>query len=90
MILAALFSGKYFIVDSNILRMLRRLNVISMDADIYEARREPKPYIRSDRRIFLHVALVSLGQRVCRVKNPICDKRPLNGDAHTLGEGAWL
>jgi endonuclease III len=38
MILAALFGSKYFTVDSNILRVLRRLDVISMDADIYEAR----------------------------------------------------
>jgi endonuclease-3 len=79
MILAALFGGKYFIVDSNILRVLRRLDVISMDADIYEARRELEPYIQPDRRIFLHVALVSLGQRVCRAKHPFCDKCPLNG-----------
>jgi endonuclease III len=78
MILVALFGGKYFIVDGNILRVLRRLNIISMDADIYEARRELEPYIEPDHRVFLHAALVSLGQRVCKVKHPLCDKCPLN------------
>jgi endonuclease III-like uncharacterized protein len=38
MILVALFGAEYFIVDSNILRVLKRLHIISEDADIYKAR----------------------------------------------------
>jgi endonuclease-3 len=78
MILVALFSAKYFIVDSNILRVLKRLNIISGDADIYKARRELEPYIRPEHRIFLHTSLVSLGQRICKAKRPLCCKCPLN------------
>ncbi|MCC6005961.1 MAG: hypothetical protein LM590_16605 [Thermofilum sp.] len=78
MILVALFGAEYFIVDSNILRVLKRLNIISGDADIYKARRELEPYIRPEHRIFLHTSLLSLGQRICKAKRPLCGKCPLN------------
>jgi endonuclease-3 len=78
MILVALFGAEYFIVDSNILRVLKRLHIISGDADIYKARRELEPYIQPEHRIFLHTSLLSLGQRICKAKRPLCGKCPLN------------
>ena len=78
MILVALFGSKYFIVDCNILRVLRRLGIIPTNIDIYRARKELEPFIPSEHRVFLHTSLVSLGQKICRPRNPVCTACPLN------------
>ena len=78
MILVALFNEKYFIVDSNILRVLKRLGLVPIDSNIYKAREIVEPLIPLKHRVFLHTALVSLGQRICKPSKPSCRICPLH------------
>jgi len=78
MILVALFDRKYLIVDANILRVMKRLKIIPADVNIYKARQILEPWVPLNQRVFLHTALVSLGQRICKPRNPNCSVCPLN------------
>ena len=76
MILVALFGEKYFIVDSNILRVLKRLKVVPQNANIYKAREIIESLIPKNERVFLHLALLHLGRTICKPK-PKCEVCPL-------------
>jgi len=75
MILVALFGEKYFIVNSNILRVLKRLKVVPQNADIYKAQEIIEPLIPKNERVFLHLALLHLGRTICKPK-PKCEVCP--------------
>ncbi len=73
-ILMALYKFQVFPVDVHILRIMKRLGIVSKKDDIYSARRKVEPLIPPRDRAYLHAALVSYGQRICRSKFPICSR----------------
>jgi endonuclease-3 len=76
-ILAALFGEDVFVVDTHILRIARRLELVSPGTSIYEARRLIEPLIPRGKRLRLHLALIKLGREICRPRKPRCNECPL-------------
>ncbi len=75
MILVALFHQQYFVVDTHILRIMKRVGILEPSVkSLYEARMQLEPYIPKNFRTEIHMKLVILGQTVCKPRSPDCSK----------------
>jgi endonuclease-3 len=74
-----LFSLKMpvFPVDTHILRIGKRLGLLSARASAEKAQEALTPLIAPAHRYATHVLLVEHGRRTCRARNPRCDWCPL-------------
>lgn len=71
--LMALFKQQVFPVDVHILRIFKRLGIVSIQDDIYIAKNKVEKFIPTNDRAYFHAALVSYGQTICRANNPQCN-----------------
>ena len=70
-----------FVIDTHILRVLRRFGMVRPTAatlDAYEAVMQNAPGWSAARLVELHVVMKRLGQTLCLWERPVCDACPLN------------
>lgn len=83
---ASTLARPVMIVDTHVLRVLRRLGFVSSKAD-YQAASEAvtgaAPRWSGDDFLAFHIALKRMGQQVCRWDVPKCGMCPLAGDCPT-------
>ncbi len=66
-----------FPVDTHILRVTKRLGLVSPKADLAKAALSLEPHVADGDHGPLHLNLIRLGRTVCRPRNPLCPECPL-------------
>jgi endonuclease III len=66
-----------FPVDTHILRVTRRLGLVSASATLAQAALLLEPHIPPGEHVALHLNLIRLGRELCRPRNPSCPECPL-------------
>lgn len=63
---------KTFPVDTHILRLAKRLGLISLKETAQTAHNSMKALIPPDRRYSAHVNMITFGRHICKARNPAC------------------
>ncbi len=66
-----------FPVDTHILRVTKRLELVPAAATLAKAALSLEPHVAAGDHVPLHLNLIRLGREVCRPRNPLCASCPL-------------
>jgi endonuclease-3 len=71
------FGKAAFPVDTHILRVARRLEIIPPSSDLSRAALHLESHVAAGEQMPLHMNLIRLGREICRPRNPLCPECPL-------------
>jgi endonuclease-3 len=71
------FGFPAFPVDTHILRVTKRLGLVTAKADLGKAALSLEPHVPKDAHGPLHLNLIRLGRELCRPRAPLCPSCPL-------------
>jgi endonuclease-3 len=71
------FGKEVFPVDTHILRVARRMGLVSPKADLSRAALSLEPHVPRGEPMPLHINMIRLGREICRPRNPLCPECPL-------------
>jgi len=71
------FGKEAFPVDTHILRVVKRLELVPPAADLSRAALLLEPHVPPGESMPLHINLIRLGREICRPRNPLCPECPL-------------
>lgn len=66
-----------FPVDTHILRVSKRLEIVPANADLAKAAALLEPHVPQGQGMPLHINLIRLGREICRPRDPRCPECPL-------------
>lgn len=74
-----LFSRNYpfFPVDTHITRISKRLGIVSGDAKYEDIRIKWQELLDPKDYMVTHLLLIEFGRKICKARNPMCDKCPI-------------
>ncbi len=65
-------------VDTHITRISKRIGLVSEKAKYDEIRHSIEALIPNDKILYIHVALIFFGRKICKATVPICSSCPIN------------